>query len=658
MNKDFHNFKDANVIFISALVLLIGLTVALGWLFDIPFLLNIIPGAPTMKFNTALLFVLSSLGILTYFNYSKLSISISLLLGLSITLLGFSSLLQYGLKMDLGIDNYFFKDISNINFPGRMSRTTALCFGVYGLSLIFLSTGKKKLKTLTNYGLAFLSIIAILALLTYALQAITEKEVLIFNSMAFHTAICFFLLSYGLSLSYSPYSYINLFTGISTGSRLARRLIPFLIFLPLILGFIIIYVTDRNGVINEVGITIYTICIAFLSLLYTTWLVSNLNKEDKERRELEQSLFETNRELKKNIRFKRQLVRTSPETILIINLNEKKVRYINKDIYPEAGLSKKKILGMPYEDLLPLIHPGDQQKVKEFHKRILTSGDDDVHDIEVRSKISDQSYEWYSLRGKVFNRLNENWVKEYVILARNITAIKKTQKDLISAEKFSILGEVARTLAHELRNPITSISMSSEMIDKKLDEESKQQIQKYLDILNRSTTTLNDLVTNILNASNYSETSLCKIDLIAIIENALEKAQDRIYLSGLEVKKDYSGSHIIYADKEKLEIAILNIIINASEAIAPGEGIIKISVNSLDQKILLTISDNGSGLEEEQLNRLFNAFYTTKIDGVGVGLSSVKNILDEHQATVEVKSKKGIGTTFNLYFPALIGREK
>ena len=355
-------------------------------------------------------------------------------------------------------------------------------------------------------------------------------------------------------------------------------------------------------------------------------------------------------ELEETMRFKQQLVVTSPETIMIINLNQFNVRYINKDLFPEVGMTKEKILGMPLPDILPYVHPRDREKVMEMHKKLVKASNEDIFDLELRLKLKGNTWHWFSVRAKIFHRRDEYWVDEYVLLVRNITQQKVTQKALLKAEKFSIQGEIARTLAHELRNPLASIKMTTEVLGKKLDEPEKEALQKYLNILNRSTTTLNNLVTGLLNSSNYVPAELQKEDLAEIVEATVVKAADRIYLSGIKVVKNYSGPYSILADREKLEIAILNILVNASEATVPGEGIIEISIVEDKTDFRLDVRDNGHGLEQEQVDHLFEAFYTNKNTGVGVGLSSVKNILEEHDAQVKVESVPNKGTCFSLFF--------
>ena len=643
--------KYSQVFLLSLIILTVSIAVMIAWLFDIEWLLSLISGAPTMKFNTALLFALSSVGILINIQKNKNLLSLNYLIGTVLILGSLFTLFQYLTELNFGLDNFFISDIYTRQFPGRMSRATAVCFALFGAALITKKSAKRFAKSIAKSCLALIALISLLAILTYILQTVSTGSVLIFNSMALHTAISFFLISLALSLSTPGYTYVDLISGTKVGSKLARNLLPFLVILPLFLSFSLILFVETSKMNTEVGITLYTIAYAAIALIYGSWVSVRLNREAEVRKELERSLIKTNEELKSSVRFKKQLVSTTPETIVILNLNDQNVRYINKDIYPEAGLTKKRILGTPVIEIIPYIHPRDRERVMEFHKKLLKSSDDDVHDIEIRLKLKGNVWEWFSVRGKIFHRRDESWVDEYVLLVRNINQQKETQKALINAEKFSIMGEVARTLAHELRNPITSIGMATDVLNLKLAEIQQNGSEKYFKILKNSTKTLDDLVNNLLNSSNYVATVLEKLDLTEIVEKTLEKAADRIYLAGIEIKKNYKGPHIILADSEKLEIALLNIIVNASEAVIPDNGIISIEIIEEEKDLLLRISDNGHGLEEEQMESLFDAFYTTKKTGVGVGLNSVKTILEEHDSRIEVNSELDKGTSFSLYFP-------
>ncbi len=356
------------------------------------------------------------------------------------------------------------------------------------------------------------------------------------------------------------------------------------------------------------------------------------------------------KELEETIRFKRELVRATPEIIMIVNLNHFNVRYINKDIVKDAGLTRSYVEGKPLQDLFPFIHPRDREKVMEFHKTLLKSSADDIIDMEIRLKLQGINWEWFNVRGKIFKRKDENWVDEYVLLVRNITDQKNTQKALLKAEKLSIQGEIARTFAHELRNPLASIGMVGEVLSHKMKNCEEGELNNYFEILKRSTQTLNDLVTDLLNSSNYTPPVLNIEDLSKIMDSTLLKAADRIYLSGIKVTKKYEGKYPILADKEKLEIALLNLLVNASEAIIPGQGSIEVEIEKSNSDFILTITDNGHGMDQEQIDHLFEAFFTKKDTGMGIGMNSVKNILEEHDAQIKVSSELNKGSSFSIFF--------
>lgn len=354
--------------------------------------------------------------------------------------------------------------------------------------------------------------------------------------------------------------------------------------------------------------------------------------------------------LKNSLRFKKQLIETSPDVILIFNLYSQKIKYVNRKSISNSELPGNSIKNMPLQKILTLIHPQDRKKAIHFHKSLMLAKDKDLFELEFRLKGEGHTWNFYSARGKVFKRNSKGSVSEYIVVLRNVQEQKRTQQALIQAEKLSIKGEIARTLAHELRNPIASIGMSADILDKKTTEPAGNELKNYIEIIKRSTNTLNNLVTDLLSSSQYSPAILKKCCLAETTKAALDLAQDRIYLAGVQVKEKIEGPCYIYADKQKLQIALLNIIVNASEAMLPEKGVLRVKIDKAQKSYQLTISDNGCGMHQEQLERLFESFYTQKPEGMGIGLSSVKNILEEHDATVKVKSQPGKGTTFVLSF--------
>ena len=354
--------------------------------------------------------------------------------------------------------------------------------------------------------------------------------------------------------------------------------------------------------------------------------------------------------LRENMRFKKQLAETSPDLILILDLNKEEIRYLNRDLSTRPGMRKGEVLGKRITEIFSFVHPREREKLPIFHETIISGTNVQIANTEFRLRGTNKEWEWYSAAGKIFKRSPHGKVLEYLVLLRNIEEQKFTQKALLRAEKLSIKGEVARTFAHELRNPLASIGMATDILKKNIDKDQRPQLENYLEIIRRSTKVLNLLVTDLLTSSNYTQALLQKTCLAQILEETLNLAGDRIYLTGIKVVKDYKGHYFINADKEKLKIALLNIIINASEAMHPDQGILRLKIEKDNDWFNLKIKDNGHGMEKNQLVKLFDAFYTQKPDGIGVGMTSVKSILEEHDAEIRVSSEPKKGTQFELLF--------
>jgi len=131
------------------------------------------------------------------------------------------------------------------------------------------------------------------------------------------------------------------------------------------------------------------------------------------------------------------------------------------------------------------------------------------------------------------------------------------------------------------------------------------------------------------------------------MDEAIDLATDRIVLYNISVVKKYSTDICdVSVDREKLKIAFLNIIVNAIEAMEPGKGVLTISTRGENNKCVIEIADNGSGMDRESLGRLFEPYFTSKPKGNGLGLTNTQNIILNHKGTIQAESEKGKGTTF------------
>ncbi|NJM25023.1 MAG: HAMP domain-containing histidine kinase [Bacteroidia bacterium] len=175
----------------------------------------------------------------------------------------------------------------------------------------------------------------------------------------------------------------------------------------------------------------------------------------------------------------------------------------------------------------------------------------------------------------------------------------------------------------------------------------------FMDIIQRNSKRINDLITELLDSSRPAEMLLKKINLRDVMDKSIAAALDRITLQRINMRVNFPDKACyIRGDENKLEFSFLNIIINAIEAMKEEEGELVILITDMQPYYVVEISDNGCGISEESLAHLFEPYFTSKRNGMGLGLASTLNILQAHGATIDVASKQKIGTTFSVTFPA------
>jgi len=233
-------------------------------------------------------------------------------------------------------------------------------------------------------------------------------------------------------------------------------------------------------------------------------------------------------------------------------------------------------------------------------------------------------------------------------IIHDITNLKRIERASFQIEKLRSTATLLRTLAHEVRNPLTNINLSVEQLKPELNSEDAN---IYLDIIARNCGRIDGLISELLDLSRPAEISLQKASLQSIIDTTLAAASDRIALKNIRLDLSYPDQPAyIMADIEKLKIAFLNIVINAVEAVPKELGNITLSIKEEGLQYKVFINDNGSGITEENLSRIFEPYFTSKTNGFGLGLAATWNILQSHHASIDVNSQPGEGTSFILVF--------
>lgn len=217
--------------------------------------------------------------------------------------------------------------------------------------------------------------------------------------------------------------------------------------------------------------------------------------------------------------------------------------------------------------------------------------------------------------------------------------------ELRSIEKFASTGRIARTIAHEVRNPLTNITLAADQLNELITDNEEAEV--LYGMIGRNANRINQLVSDLLNSTRFAQLEYTKADINQLLDETLEQAKDRIELNQVRVEKYYERSlQELYVDKEKMKLAFLNLIVNAIEATEKGKGTIQIRTQRQGEKYTIEIKDNGTGMDTETQQKLFEPYFTSKIKGNGLGLTNTQNIILNHKGNITVRSKKGAGSSF------------
>ena len=385
----------------------------------------------------------------------------------------------------------------------------------------------------------------------------------------------------------------------------------------------------------------YQVDIKAMRLGAVDYLVKTDLNVDKMERCIRYAIERTNtlQALKANERKYRSIFEKSKDVVFVADY-ALKFKDVNVAVENLLEYHKDEVLKMNLCDLI------DQPEQKEFLRHSLHNRNE-VNDWEVVLNTKNNEKKFCILTVTLHPGSTHGGYVQGII--HDITNLKKIEKTTLQGEKLAATGRLVRIIAHEVRNPLNNITLSVEQMMQEIKDEP---MQLYMNIIMRNGKRINDLISELLNTSRPSENTLEKHTLQNILDDVIAASLDRLTLKRIKLQVSYPNSiQEIMADREKLKLALLNVVINAIEAMEEQEGLLSISLNEVNNAVVLVISDNGSGISEDNISRLFEPYFTQKRNGVGLGLTFTLNILQAHKANIEVTSKIGVGTKFNITFP-------
>ena len=292
----------------------------------------------------------------------------------------------------------------------------------------------------------------------------------------------------------------------------------------------------------------------------------------------------------------------------------------------------------------------------------------------------------YSEMDLVIDAINQGNIYRYITKPYNEEELKQTliqgierfylmkERDRLYAEKIETLKKIARTnrltaigilaagMAHEINNPLVAIKTFLQMIPQKYEEEIKDEEfwDKFYKVATEETQRIQILISHLLRYSKVPEEEglhLTEVNLNALLQETLTFLDNEAKKKGLIIRQELDKAlPLCYVDQEKMRQVFLNILLNAIYATSKGYILVTTSFDTEEEGKMplfkVAIQDTGVGISEENLNKLFNPFFTTKQnEGTGLGLMMCHHIIDEHRGSIDVKSELGKGTTMTLHVP-------
>jgi len=343
------------------------------------------------------------------------------------------------------------------------------------------------------------------------------------------------------------------------------------------------------------------------------------------------------------------------------------------EIYRIFGQAPKSF-GATYEAFLETIHEDDRQKVVdavnaavadknvEYHieHRIVRIRTGEERVVQERGKVyRNEAGDPIRMIGTVYDITEQKRKDEELRLYRErleelveerTLELHKAQAELVRSERLATLGQLTATVSHELRNPLGAIRPSLYYIRKKLSDD-QQLVQAYQRI-ERNIARCDHIIDELLDFTRITTLEREETLFKPWLENLIGEI---LFPDGIKAKLTFSGPESIVVDTGRLRRAIVNILENAWQAIAENknsnEKLISIQTKMEAERVAIEIKDSGVGMTDEVLERIFEPLYSTKGFGVGLGMPTVKQIMEQHSGGIEIESIAGSGTTVKLWLP-------
>ncbi len=237
---------------------------------------------------------------------------------------------------------------------------------------------------------------------------------------------------------------------------------------------------------------------------------------------------------------------------------------------------------------------------------------------------------------------------------RNRKQQEATQLQLERSHKFSLIGQMAAGVAHEIKNPLASIKGAVEILGS--GDAGDMERKEFQQIIVKEIKRIDTTVQEFLDFARPKEVQLKRIDLSEIVHSSIRQLENQVRQAGMEFDAHIANGLMTMADPEKIHQVIINLVLNAVQASQPGQNIM-VNLAAKGSYAVITVQDHGEGLSAEDTERIFEPFFTTKVHGIGLGLAIVKSIIERHKGDIKVEGTPGKGTSFMVLIPLAEARK-
>ncbi|MFB3815934.1 MAG: ATP-binding protein [Terriglobales bacterium] len=345
--------------------------------------------------------------------------------------------------------------------------------------------------------------------------------------------------------------------------------------------------------------------------------------------------------------FNENIVESISVGVLAIDLDDR-IEFWNSQLEVMFARQRSEVLGRTIADVFPA------RFAEEFYRVRQDPGIHNLYKFRLDTPAGDTRITNIAIAPLVTRRFS---VIGRLIIVDDITERMELESQLSQAEKMSSIGLLAAGVAHEVNTPLAVISSYTQMLAKELRSDEKRSV--LLERINRQVFRASEIVNNLLNFSRTSGTEYSEVDINKIIQDTLTLLEHQFKTSKVHVEQDLAENlPTIQGNTGKLQQVFLNLFLNARDAM-PGGGTLRVTTSN-GSGVNVTISDTGSGIAQEHIQRIYDPFFTTKSGvrdgqprGTGLGLAVTYGIIQEHAGKISVESQLGQGTTFYLEFPLL-----